>query len=94
MRLVTIIISFLTIPCSGCTLTNDRIQKHWWKYGNGFHLGDVLRFANNSLRNDTIFINNRPTAKIIDKTYGLFGDDNEIVIKSLLTAETGTYHEK
>jgi len=94
MNRFIIILSFLSLAFAGCTLTNDGIQKHWWKYGNGFHIGDVLRFDNNSLRNDTIFINNIPTAKIIDKVHGLFGADNEIIIKSFLSSATGTYHEK
>jgi len=75
-------------------LTNEKIKKHWWKYGEGFHIGDVLVLDNKNLINDTIFINDKPTAIIVDKVYGLIGADNKIIIRSVWTNEKGTYHEK
>ncbi len=94
MRPILITYTFLILAGLSCTLTDDRIKKHWWKYGEGFHMGDVLILDNKNLLNDTIFINGKPKAIIVDKVYGLIGDDNEIIIKSLLTNEKGIYHEK
>lgn len=76
------------ISCS----TNDKgLEKGWWKYGEGYHISDVLDFKRHKLSNDTIFINDKPRALLIRQENFI---SKKIVIKSLVSDETGTYHNK
>jgi len=37
--------------------TNDKeLEKGWWKYGEGYHIGGILDFKRHKLSYDTIFI--------------------------------------
>jgi hypothetical protein len=80
---------------AGCSLSDQQLKRGWWKYGEGYHLGDVVDFNHRfSISGDTILQNGKAVAVIIDRKKGIFGDDNEIQIRSLDKKESGVYHQK
>lgn len=86
------ILSLLLI--TRCSQMNDEIKKSWWKYGSGYHIGDVLRFDDNNLKGDTIYSKNEPKAIISSCGKGVFRQNAVLEIKDLETGKVGTYHEK
>lgn len=79
----------------GCSVDETELKTSWWKYGEGFHLGDELNFNHIKLRNDTIFENKKPVAVITSYR----GDILDLVgptikIKSIETGKIGIYHQK
>lgn len=82
-----------------CCSSNDYLKEHWWKYGGGYHLGDVLVFDDRNLSNDTIFnildsTNRIPEAIIIKVNNRFLANDYQLEIKSLETSEIGFYYDK
>jgi len=94
MRPQSIILLLCVSTFLGCTLTDSELKKGWWKHGSGYSIGDVIYFNGRHVRNDTIIINDRPIAVIKSRKRTIIGDDNEIIIKSLHTNETGIYYQK
>lgn len=87
---------FTQVCLISCSLDNNYVKQHEWKYGDGFRLNnDFIAFGGGylSLRNDTVFILDSAIAVIYDTQKGYFGDDNEIHIKSISTNQKGIYHE-
>ena len=69
------------------------IEKHEWKYGQGFHIGDWLIFYEYyQLRNDTIFIQDQPRAVIIDDQFSRV--DSKFTIKDIQSDSLGVYYRK
>jgi hypothetical protein len=87
---------FALSTLSSCTrLSNKEIQKHWWKAGGGYHIGDVLRFNENNIKGDTIFKNNNAVALITNCKKPWYKRDYVLTIRSLTKPyEYGIYHEK
>ncbi|WP_422092094.1 hypothetical protein [Tenacibaculum ovolyticum] len=87
------IIFYISLPLFliSCSTNDKELEKGWWKYGEGYHIGDVLDFKKHKLSNDTIFINDKPRALLIRHENFI---SKRIVIKSLESDETGTYHNK
>lgn len=80
---------FLFISCS---LNKKEANESWWKYNNGYYLGDVLILNEESLIRDTIYINNTPKAFLLEeKNAVLWFIDKKIIIKSIESDETGVY---
>jgi hypothetical protein len=75
-------------------MNNNDIKKSWWKYGDGYHIGDALRLNDNTLRGDTIYYNNSPDAIIISCDKGMFRKTAVLKISDLKTGATGVYHQK
>mgnify|MGYP000942977947 CR=1 len=71
---------------------NEEIRKSWWKYGDGFHVDDALRF--DDLKGDTLYFDNSPTAIIVSCGKGLYRKTAVLKIEDLRTGKVGTYHEK
>ena len=82
----------ILIAFTSCKLTDDKIKTGWWKYDNGFHLGDELIFNDSNFKNDTIFSGEKPIALIISKAS--FSGNNKITIKSISSGEVGVYIQR
>lgn len=82
---------------SSCTLSNEYIQSHIWKAGEGrFELCnhcDVIDFNRFKLINDTIYSQNKAIAKIIKTQNGNIGHVNEIEIGSLINTTRIVYYD-
>ena len=89
-----LLILIIVTSCFSCSLSNDSIKQAWWKYGSGYHMGDVLQFNDTNFRNDSIFDGSRAVALIIKKKKAIYGRDNSITIKSIGTNQTGIYYQK
>lgn len=87
------IILYISLPLFlvSCSTNDMDLKKGWWKYGEGYHIGDVIDFKSHKISNDTIFINDKPKALLISQENFI---SRKIVIKSLESDETGTYHNK
>lgn len=93
----SVFITLFLIPMIllGCgRMNNEEIKQSWWKYGEGFHIGDALRLDDDELKMDTIFSNNKPVAIIISCKKRFPQNDAVMKIQSLETGEKGTYFEK
>ena len=83
---------YLIILCffSSCSVNDENLKDYMWKYSGGFYLGDVLRVDFKTLKNDTIYQENK--AKYIIKTsIGYFGYPTELIIKDIESGEEGRY---
>ena len=79
----------------GCSLSEQELKSGSWKYGEGYHFGDMIDFKKDfSIRSDTIFYQGREIGIITRRTTGFFGNDNQIEIASLKEKKTGRYHQK
>ena len=83
------------------TITNEVIKKSPWKCGDGnIGMGDLIWFKNIGhnkdyyhLKGDSIVYKNKNIAVITKRGYRIIGG-NYLIIKSLSTHDTATYHEK
>ncbi|WP_438423744.1 hypothetical protein [Aquimarina macrocephali] len=76
-------------------LSNKELKEGWWKYGDGYHIGDVISFERYNLVNDTLYLKDIPKALLISQEESVFGfTSRKIVIKDLKSNETGTYYQK
>lgn len=73
-------------------MTNEEIENYQWKYGEGYHIGDVLLLDNHNLKGDTIYKDDKPVA-VITNSGGMFWESPDLEIKDLKTEQSGTYHE-
>ncbi|MES2847904.1 MAG: hypothetical protein V4685_02525 [Bacteroidota bacterium] len=89
-RNYSIFIILLLQILPGCISKNEQLKTGWWKQGDdGFHLdGDVLVLNDSNMRNDTIFIDNKPIAIILTV------NSHEMKIASIASGETGIYIHK
>lgn len=88
-----VLIFLVAIRCTD-RLAHNEIEKSWWKYGSGLHLGDVLRFDDSNLKGDTIYRNNQPVAIVIACERKVLENSGVLKLKSIHNEKTGTYHEK
>lgn len=80
---------------TGCGDVDYKIlKKSRWKYGSGYHIGDMLTFTNDDLKGDTIYFENKPIALITFCEKGAFRNSAILEIKDLRTGKSGTYHQK
>ncbi len=85
----------LIIVFSSCSFSDNELKNGWWKYGDGYHIGDVLDFNSFTLSNDTIYRNSVPKAILINRIDSYFNlTSRKIIIQSLSSNEKGTYHQK
>lgn len=84
--------SILIILCFFCSCTvNDKdLDDYFWKYSDGLHLGDLLNIELQSIKNDTIYENNKPKY-FIKTSIGYFGFPTELKIKDIETGKEGRY---
>jgi len=73
-------------------MSNEEIKNLQWKYGEGYHIGDVLLLDDHNLKGDTIYKDDKPIA-VIMKSGDMFWESPDLVIKDIKTGKTGTYHE-
>lgn len=64
------------------------IKNQQWKYKDGYHIGDWVKFSNESIDGRTIYKNNKPHIKI------LFCYGKTLIIKDIATGEKGYYSNK
>lgn len=92
MKKLVYILTFLFL--TSC-LSDKQLKESWWKYGEGYSIGDVLNFKIYELRNDTLFLDNTPKALIIERKESILGfTDREVTIKDLTSNKTGIYYQK
>jgi len=87
----TILYLTLLLILISCSTNEKSLHNGTWKYGEGYHIGDVIDFKKHQLSNDTIFINDKPEALLIKQEHFI---SRKIIIKSLVSDETGIYHNK
>lgn len=89
------ILIILVILISSCSFSDNELKNGWWKYGNGYHFGDVLDFNNFMLSNDTIYKNGIPKAILLKKIDSRFYlTSKKIIVQSLTSSKKGIYHQK
>ncbi|WP_322969480.1 hypothetical protein [Faecalibacter sp. LW9] len=96
-KIIYIKLLTLTFFCFSCKEQNILLKEvNYWKYSDGFHIGDVIDFNNNNfiIKNDTIFHNNIPIAKFVKIQNRLGIADNKLTIQDLKTSEIGNYSGK
>ena len=83
---------YLIILCffSSCSVSDENLKDYVWKYSGGFYLGDVLRLDFKTLKNDTIYQENKPKY-IIKTSIGYFGYPTELIIKDIESGDEGRY---
>lgn len=80
---------FLFSFCS-CSVSDKNLKDYFWKYDDGLHLGDELIINTESLKNDTIYLKNKPKY-FIKTSIGYFGFPTELIIKDIESGEEGRY---
>ena len=83
---------YIIILCffSSCSVNDENLKDYFWKYSDGLHLGDELIINTESLKNDTIYQENKPKY-IIKTSIGYFGYPTELIIKDIESGEEGRY---
>jgi hypothetical protein len=71
-----------------CNSRDTQLKSGWWKYEEGFHLGDVLILKGSNLRGDTIFIEQKPVAIVVTVA------SNRLEIASISSGDKGIYFHK
>ena len=92
-----LLISFLIISVlSSCSLDNSFVEKHNWKYEEGFYIGDFVSFDGKRLRldNDTIYKFDTLVAVIVKTDKRYFNLRSTIEIESIQNRKKGFYIEK
>ena len=77
-------------------LSDQLIQKSWWKVGEPIGLPDVLAFdqvKRYHLQNDTIFIANTARAIILKREFRIFAD-HKLTLKNINNQQVGSYYQK
>ena len=87
--IAVLLLSFNMVSCSFKS-DSEYIQNRFWKYGEGFAIKDILILDDKNFKNDTIFDNKKPIAVFIK----LEDFKSDLIIKSLITNELGTYHDQ
>ena len=100
MKSKIINIKLLTLTFLFCFSCKDQKtplkEVNFWKYSDGFHIGDVIDFNSNNfiIKNDTIFQNNIPIAKFVKIQNRPGIADNKLTIQDLKTSKIGNYSGK
>ena len=78
-----------------CSSDCDRARKHWYKYEDGYHIGDWVEFDGMvfELSHDTIYKYDSAVAIIIEIQKNVFADDR-LIVRDINSNETGSYFEK
>ncbi len=80
---------------TSCSLNNEQLKRGWWKYGDGYYIGDVIDFEKYDLVNDTLYLRDIPKAVLFDSKKSLLGFTNrKIIIKDINSNTTGVYYQK
>lgn len=68
----------------------------FWKYSEGFHIGDLMDPKDDLLeiKDDTIFSNDFPVARFLEIENRFFSGDKVLYIQSLTSDEAGVYVSK
>ena len=77
-------------------LSDQLIQKSWWKVGEPIGFPDVLAFDQVKryyLQNDTIFIANTARAIILKREFRIFAD-HKLTLKNINNQQVGNYYQK
>lgn len=74
--------------------SSQKTEPIWWKYGSGYHIGDVLYLNDSKIKVDTIFRDKNPVAIITHCGKPLFYHSSILKIESIEKGESGTYHFK
>src|SRR5690554_7637315 len=82
-----VLIFLVAIRCTD-RLAHNEIEKSWWKYGSGLHLGDVLRFDDSNLKGDTIYRNKQPVAIVIACERKVLENSAVLKLKSIHNEKT------
>lgn len=94
--LKNIIFILLILILVSCTLSNEEIRQHEWKYGEGSRSGhDFIFFGGGvfKLTDDTIFFIDTAIATIVDTRKNYFLYDNEITLKNIKTGKIAIYND-
>ncbi|MEJ7644662.1 MAG: hypothetical protein WKF87_08700 [Chryseolinea sp.] len=75
--------------------TESFIKEREWKFQEGYHIGDHLKFESlkYEISNDTIYQNELAIAVIRNVVKGQPGQTSQIEIRSISTEQEGTYVE-
>lgn len=85
---VTYLLAILLLIVS-CEMSPRDITSTEWKWGNGYHIGDVLIIDAEDLKGDTLY----GTTIIYKSEWRVFADDI-IYLRSLQTGDSGVYFGK
>lgn len=91
---VFILVIFVSIFSCSSKLSNNEIRNIQWKYGDGFHISDLIIFNQRIDFNEgTIYLKKKPVA-LIKKCFKR--NDNQYVMEiiSLENSQIGTYYGK
>lgn len=93
------IISGAVVLCvmTSCQNRENELQEvGFWKYSDGFYIGDVLDFNKsvNHLNQDTIYQNDTPKAILVNIETRILSGDKCLHIKDPVTSKKGTYVSK
>lgn len=94
-KLITLLFVATSLSMAGCSLSDHEMKEGWWKYGQGYHVGDVIDFKENfSISRDTLYRDGQIIGTVIRKRRGWFGFENEIEIRALDGKQSGVYYKK
>ena len=97
MKKGTCLLLLITIISCTKTLSDEEIKSQVWKCGKPCGLGDVIVFHENvKLIQDTIFLNEKPYAKIVKRSFDL-DEDTKIQMINLQgnsVKDTCIFHAK
>jgi len=89
--------ALLIFLCCACSSSDDKVaDTRFWKYSEGFSIGDMLDFEQPSLRlqGDTIFVVDSALAKVRKIENRWFAGDRVLHIESLKHKTIGRYVAK
>ncbi|WP_312923277.1 hypothetical protein [Empedobacter brevis] len=82
---------------SSCQNRENQLQEGgFWKYSDGFYIGDILDFNKplNRFHKDTIYQNDIPKAILVNIETRILSGDKRLHIKDPVTSNTGIYVSK
>ncbi len=83
----------LLIYCLATLSSCNSIENTAWKYRDGFHIGDGIKFDSSlTLKNDTIYSNKNPIAIFVKTKQRI--TDKLLIIKDINSDSIGTYCSK
>lgn len=80
---------------ASCSLSEHEMKEGWWKYGRGYHVGDVIDLKENfSISRDTLYRDGRSVGVVVRAKRGWFGSENELEVRVLHGKESGIYYQQ